>query len=207
MMRRLIGAVHSPRIYLLIQRLLGFHGARRWCLEQMVRPRPGMRVLDVGCGPGAVRDLLGDVEYTGFDTDTDAIEYARRRHAGGGLFVDGELDARIAARRGPFDRILLFGILHHLDDGKAAQLLATCRGLLATGGSVFTLDGCYRSGQPRIDRFQLDHDQGEYVRDRVGYVSLARNTFPVVEERVLDEHTRLPYTLFVMECRGDSPRL
>ena len=204
MIRRLIEAAHSPRVYLGIQRALGFRRARRKCIERRVRPQPGMRVLDVGCGPGAIRDLLGDVQYTGFDTDSEAIAWAQRRYGDRGLFIDGALDADVAAERGPFDLVLLFGLLHHLDDGEVAELLATCRGLLADGGRVFTLDGCYREGQPWLDRFQLDRDQGRFVRDRAGYLALAEAAFDDVRDVILDRYTLLPYTLLVMECSAGS---
>ena len=86
------------------------------------RVAPGERVLDIGCGNGALAaDLAsrGRATVTGVDQDPAAIRSARSRHAGTGLtFVEG--DARMVPA-GAFDVVILSNVLEHLE-GRVAFL-------------------------------------------------------------------------------------
>ena len=91
-------------------RLTGYHD---FFVE---RVRPGERVLDVGCGVGALAaDLarLKDARVTGVDLDRHAVAEARRLRRDPRLtFL--EADAR-ALPAGGFDVVILSNVLEHLD--------------------------------------------------------------------------------------------
>ena len=53
-----IDALKFPSLYLLSQGILGAKRARKKCIEEYARVEPGMRVLDIGCGPGYVVQYL-----------------------------------------------------------------------------------------------------------------------------------------------------
>ena len=81
------------------------------------RVAPGARVLDVGCGPGALAADLArgrDARVTGVDFDAAAIAAARRR------FDDPRLTFRVGDARAlddeHFDVVILSNVLEHLDD-------------------------------------------------------------------------------------------
>jgi SAM-dependent methyltransferase len=81
------------------------------------RVEPGARVLDVGCGPGALAADLArgrDARVTGVDFDAGAITTARRR------FDDPRLTFRVGDARAldgeRFDVVILSNVLEHLDD-------------------------------------------------------------------------------------------
>src|SRR6266571_807094 len=78
----------SPMVYEASQHLVG---ARRWLkrfARETIRPTPGQRVLDIGCGPGALlRFLPSQVHYIGFDRNAAYIERARKSHSGRGDFI------------------------------------------------------------------------------------------------------------------------
>jgi SAM-dependent methyltransferase len=79
--------------------------------------RPGERVLDVGCGVGALAADLArvkDARVTGVDLDVSAVAEARRLHRDPRLtFL--EADAR-SLPAGRFDVVILSNVLEHLDD-------------------------------------------------------------------------------------------
>ncbi len=81
------------------------------------RVRPGERVLDIGCGTGAVAYSLatqGCTEVIGVDIDGPKIEEARRRYQHPGLtFVHG--DAFGDMLRQSFDVVVLSNVLEHIE--------------------------------------------------------------------------------------------
>jgi SAM-dependent methyltransferase len=81
------------------------------------RVAPGERVLDIGCGNGALAaDVAGraGAVVTGVDQDAAAIRAARARHRGPGLTF-GAAEAR-ALPAGRFDVVVLSNVLEHLDE-------------------------------------------------------------------------------------------
>lgn len=191
----------SPLLYLGLQRLLGAARARRVCVEEYLHPRDGQRLLDIGCGPGYVLDYLPAMEYVGFDTECHYIDYARRRYGARGMFHCRPYS--VEEWMGRFDRIVLFGLLHHLDDEQARDCLDLCRRSLNPGGKVVTLDGCYRHGQAWLARKLLDWDRGEHVRDEAGYRRLVTDAFSTVVTSVRQDLLLIPSTLLVMELSND----
>ena len=95
------------------------------------------------------------------------------------------------------------GVLHHLTDNEAAALFRVARETLRTGGRFISVDGCFEAGQSPIARLLLRMDRGKHVREKEGYLSLARNAFPRVKAHILSDLVRFPYTHVVMEAVAD----
>ena len=189
-----------PTIYLLFQRLAGTMAARKRMLNAYATPWPGMRVLDIGCGPGYVVRYLPECTYVGYDLDTAYIAHARRKYATAHTFLCQPFDAEQAARHDEFDLVLMIGLLHHLPDQSAVQLVDLAQQVLKRGGMLLTLDGCYHAGQPTIAKWLLDMDRGKHVRDQAGYRALVDKAFDYVETFVRSDLSLLPYTFIVMRC-------
>ena len=125
--------------------LLGGDAIRRQLVEQGSL-EPGARVLDIGCGTGAltllIRQLHPQAEVIGLDPDPKALEIARRKAKRAGLsigLVEGFGD-HVGAADASFDRVFSSLMLHHLDrDGKLATLREARRVLKPTG-SLHVLD-------------------------------------------------------------------
>jgi SAM-dependent methyltransferase len=107
--------------------------------------RPGMRVLDLGCGAGDVTfvaaDLVGpDGSVVGVDRSPEALARARLRAGQRGLaqvrFVEGDLDD--PAPGGPFDAIVERLVLWTVPD--PAALLRRQATVLRPGGLVVPIE-------------------------------------------------------------------
>jgi cyclopropane-fatty-acyl-phospholipid synthase len=115
--------------------------------------RPGLRVLDIGCGWGGMALYLArgaGVEVTGVTLSEEQLVVARRRAEAEGLAdrVRFELiDYRHVT--GTFDRIVSVGMFEHVGVPHYRTFFARCRALLARDG-VMLLHSVGRMGPPGL---------------------------------------------------------
>jgi SAM-dependent methyltransferase len=193
-----------PLGYLATQWFVGGMRARERCMRDHIRVRKGMRVLDVGCGPGYVAESLSGSEFIGLDTDQSYIDYARKHYGRYGEFHCTALTDDFLREKPSFDYVLMNGVLHHLSDQEADEVLRLCYKGLKPGGIIVTLDGFYTDGIGPVTRFLLDHDRGKFIRTKSQYLALANSVFPHVQSYEHRDYFRFPYTALVIECRRES---
>ena len=197
-MRRILD---SPSVYLLLQYLTGAMGARRRMLSDYASLSENMRVLDIGCGPGYVVNYLPNCSYVGLDLNNAYISYASKKYGNDRrTFLCQPLDVTSVNRMDKFDLILMNGVLHHLRDNYAIQLLQLGKQSLKNDGMLLTLDGCYEPKQSRVAKWLLDIDRGKWVRDQTGYLALVRKVFKNVEVYIRPDMAIIPYTFIIMRC-------
>src|SRR6476469_6442022 len=102
-----------PPAYLALQKTLGSPRLRQICVD-VLAPRSGERILDIGCGPGYILEYLPPVDYYGFDTELRYVNYARRKYPTKGTFYCEEFTQAHVESLEPFDAVLFMGLLHHL---------------------------------------------------------------------------------------------
>ncbi len=198
MMRMLKSLLDQPWLYQAFQEAGGFFGARVKAIDEFLQVRPGMRIIDIGCGPGfIVNHLPKDIDYIGFDIDEGYINYAIERFPGRARFFCRFFDAAAADEFGPADIVMMNGVLHHIPDAELKCTLEDIYRALAPNGVLFSLDGCYRDGQTAFRRWMLDNDRGRHVRDESGYRQLLDRTFDNVDMHVRENYSRVPYTFVV----------
>jgi SAM-dependent methyltransferase len=188
----------SPALYQAYQNAGGFFGARVKAIAEYLTIRPGMRVIDVGCGPGYIlRHLPRGIDYIGFDIDQAYIDHANRSFGDRGKFYCRYFDAAAAVAFAGADVVMMNGVLHHIADQELTATLTHVRDVLKDGGVLFTLDGCYREGQSRFAKWLLDNDRGEFVRDQNGYELVLRSVFDEVDLVIRQDYARVPYTFII----------
>ncbi|MGE3341996.1 MAG: class I SAM-dependent methyltransferase [Vicinamibacterales bacterium] len=173
-----------------------------WVVRELIRPVPGCRILDLGCGPGDLAEGLkaNPCEYVGVDFNPEYIDTAQRRHAGAPhlSFVCADLSELSPTSIGQFDVVTAIGLLHHLADQQARDVAAMAHAVLKPAGRLVTYDGVFVEGQHSIARFLLAHDRGRAVRTVEGYRRLVRPPFEDGVETVMHDTLRLPYTILAM---------
>ncbi|MGH6781037.1 MAG: class I SAM-dependent methyltransferase [Sphingomonadaceae bacterium] len=113
--------------------------------------KPGLRVLDIGCGWGGMALYLhrvADVDVLGITLSEEQLAVARRRAKEAGVAdrVKFELiDYRHVT--GTFDRIVSVGMFEHVGPPHYDQFFRQCRSLLAEDG-VMLLHTIGRMGKP-----------------------------------------------------------
>jgi SAM-dependent methyltransferase len=193
----------SPRVYELWSRLVGGEAGRSTLVREYVRPSPGARVLDLGCGPGELVHLLGDVEYVGVDVSERYIAAARESVGGRAEFRVGDATNLDRDLRG-FDLVLALGLIHHLDDESSRRVLNAARAALRSGGRFVSVDPTVTSGSRAAARLLVSWDRGGHVRGPAEYERLARSVFELVRCDVRQDLLRVPYTHCLLECSAPA---
>lgn len=159
-----------------------------------------MRVLDLGCGPGELRRYLPDVQYVGIDISPTYIARAQELYGDSAEFRVGDAAALDRDLVG-FEVVLAFGVLHHLEDAHASELLRGAAGALAPGGRIVTVDPAITQPQPRLARAMVTRDRGQHVREPDEYRNIADTVFGETTLTVRTDLLRIPYTHAILECR------
>ena len=189
----------TPIVYDAYQSLIGAPGCHARFISEMVLPRRGERILDVGCGVGAsIRFLPKEISYVGIDVSAPYIETARAKYGERGTFICADVSSVNTQSLGSFDRAFSFGVLHHLSDAVAARAVDLIRRVVRPGGMLVTIDPCYVSNQSAVAKFLIDNDRGAYVRDQAGFERLVCG-MGKVQSRIFHDLLRIPYTQIVMQ--------
>jgi len=173
-----------------------------YLVNTYIRPFPGCRILDIGCGSASLLSYLpGDVVYYGFDPNAAYIETAKKRYGNKGHFHCGlvESDTENLLYGMEFDIVIAHGVLHHLDDAQAAVLFAVAAQYLQPKGRLFCVDACFIPRQNPIARLIIRQDRGKNVRSPESYIALARQNFSSINGKI-QHKIFIPYTHWIMEC-------
>jgi SAM-dependent methyltransferase len=192
--------LEAPFLYHLYQLIGGFEGGRKKMLQEVFSQYPKLvNVYDIGCGPGHIsRFFPKNISYIGFDTNEVYINYAKQNFHQFGQFLCEPFSGSVARIYGQSDLIVMNGLLHHLDDESALDVLRQAKECLSKDGVVFTLDGCYTEKQNYISKFLLDHDRGEFVRNFEEYNNIFCSVFNKADIKLRSDLSLFPYTFITM---------
>lgn len=198
----------NPIVYELFHHAIG---ARRWLqrfTDDVIEPRDGDCVLDIGCGPGALLQCLpASIRYVGFDRNEAYIKWAEQTYGNRGTFICDDI-ANVASHALPkADIAVAIGLLHHVDDSLAVNLLRTIAGLLTPTGRLVTVDPCFHPDQSSIQRFVASNDRGMHVRPFERYADLSRLAFPNARAAYQRGYAPIPYSLCVVRAARSEASL
>jgi SAM-dependent methyltransferase len=177
-------------------------------LFKLLEADPEDIILDIGAGTGMALEHLPRVrQYHGFDTDARAIDYALRRPEAKRDGVKYE-----ARRLSPVDlgkirptRVILSGILHHLSDDEAIELLSQCDQSnsilrIVTSDPVFVPGAWLNNLFGRLDR-------GKHVRTIEEQVGLIKKTGLRVDAiTVTRSHPKRGRAIYLMTALSPANR-
>jgi SAM-dependent methyltransferase len=194
----------QPWAYLAFQYLVGPHSRSRFLREYVV-PRKEHSILDIGCGPGLLytelRKLMGEVDYTGVDIDDAYVRSAQRR-LGPERFRQGDVCSARPEEFGQYDRVVAYGLLHHLSDAEVEKFFAFAVRVVKPGGRIVTLDGTLVARQSRFARVVIALDRGQNIRAPEHYRLLAERHAKGVTLDVRHDLQAIPYSCAILITPG-----
>lgn len=107
----------------------------------LIKIKPGMKILDLGCGEGRWAKTLEnkDIKYIGVDFSKELIAKARSKNTKGDItFVVKPVQDFISEEK--FDLIFLFGLIPYMNDEEIRQLSKNCRFMLKHEGRLILRD-------------------------------------------------------------------
>ena len=183
-----------PFVYELLTYGLARPDTNRWLTDELIKIAPGMTVLDVGCGTAGILSLLPDVSYLGIDHNPKYIEKARSVFGARGTFEVLDVNDPSFKNLGTFDRVLVLGVLHHLDDAECERLMGALSTCLSPGGRLITFDNTLAEGQHPVARALSKLDRGRYSRNPAGYRKIIESHFAIECDIVRHDLMRVPYS-------------
>jgi SAM-dependent methyltransferase len=175
-------------------------------LDSLVREHyivpDGGAVLDLGCGFGDYAPYFSErARYVGIDHNPEYVETARKMHGNASAtFVAADVTDPEVAKHGPFDLVMISGVLHHLDDEAVTQLAGNIVPLLRPGGRFVALEAVFDPEQGLLARLIIASDRGRFVRDAAGYRHLLAGSFAAVNSKTVNGMLRIPYTHLIISA-------
>jgi SAM-dependent methyltransferase len=181
---RMKALLDRPELFDAYQAAVGANHAKQQFVANWVRPESGDRVLDIGCGTGAVVPFLPpDVEITGIDIHAPYVEAARARFGSRGTFLLRDAADPQSDLPCDFDVAYTFGVFHHLPNTAVRSLVAGALTHLRPGGRFVSIDPTLVEGQGWLSRFIVTSDRGEYIRTPGALAGLLAEHNPRVDVR------------------------
>jgi SAM-dependent methyltransferase len=192
-----------PWVYRLFDMLVGSKAYEEWFIKNVLGLRNGQKLVDVGCGPAQILDRLPRVEYVGLDISDAYIQAARIKFKarGAAIFLSGSIeDWTLNPLTYAADIVLVNGVLHHVDDDEAKNILEFAYRILKDDGRFIFYEPCYLIWQSRISTYFMSRDRGQNIRTEQQWKDLASNTFPLVSTNIVTGANRLAYVHIIGQC-------
>lgn len=136
------------------------------------------RILDVPCGTGEFCMLFSPDHYLGLDISEKYIDYAREKY--NHTFICGDA-SKTGLEPTHFDKILMLGFLHHLDDGMVTAVLNEAKRILKPDGVLLLIEDAPTKSKFNIIGKMLQRlDVGSNIRPAYVYGNFLKEDFAVV---------------------------
>jgi len=191
-----------PAVYNMAQRMVGAEKARRQLIQDYFPPTQGLRMLDIGCGTAEIlHHLPKDINYYGFDASEAYVAQATANFGHRASFRAELVRQAVLDEMPPFDLVLAFGLLHHLDDSEASTLFDLAYAALSPGGKVITIDPVFVNQQSGLAHWLISQDRGQNIRSPENYAKLVQSPFDQISSTTRHDMLHIPYSHFILECK------
>lgn len=182
-------AAKKPIIFNLLRRIIEFNyiAIKRTIRKELslgqnmnasnVKKGSIQRVLDIACGTGEFCMLFDPLSYYGIDISQKYINYAWEKYKRNFFCRDAEKNG---FEDSYFNKVLILGLLHHLDDVSVEVVLKETKRVLKKDGKMLLIEDAPTSLKWNIvGRFLQSYDIGENIRDYTTYKKVLEKYFMI----------------------------
>ena len=196
----LYNLINNPYVYKFIQKMMSGTSLRKKIIKVNIKKK-NLNILDIGCGPAEIIDHIPECKYYGYDIDKRSISYAKKKYSNKNYhFFCKKFESKEIKKLPKFDFVILFGILHHLNNSQAKNILALCKKRMKKNSKLLTEDPIFIKNQNFIAKFLISKDRGKNVREKKGYLNLLNTQFKKLKFKTLHQPF-IPYTWFTTVCK------
>ena len=165
-MQKLLSQSRFPSLWMIFQFIIGGTvDKRKLC---MLKYENQKRILEVGCSLGNIASAFKKcpADYTGVDIDPIVINYANKKFCSLSNFHFHCIDIGIIDLDHKFDYIILAGVLHHIDDKTAGDIIRSVESLSEDLATIVIVDPLLpQHDDPWLVRNFTKLERGQYLRD------------------------------------------
>jgi SAM-dependent methyltransferase len=191
-----------PVIFKLFNFLIGAEYSRKKFINDYVCPQSKDNILDIGCGMAEIAKYIpSDVNYYGIDISEKYIATAKKSASSNmHLVCSNALENNFIGI--VFDKVFMFGVLHHLDDNQCDKLIQKIQAILKPDGKFICIEPCYTKNQNWFAKWMKANDRGSYIRSQDGYKSIISKFLKIDVEKIHNDFLRIPYTYLVITAKS-----
>jgi len=160
----------SPSIY---HRLIRPSILTKIYIEDMLNESFDLRdkkVLDFGCGVGAISNMFLPQNYLGIDSDMKRVDYASKLNRGYNFkVIEGN---KLPAPDDSVDTIVIIAVLHHIPSEIIIDYLQEFKRVLKITGHVLVIEPCLFKYSYINNWFMKCFDNGKHIRSEDEYKKL-----------------------------------
>lgn len=135
------------------------------------------KILDLGCGTGILARLFNPQNYIGIDIDKTLVAYSKKKYP---LYEFYEADSSRFISNIYFDKILVVGLIHHLDRINQKRTLQNINKNLKKNGVVLFIEAIPPIASWNIiGKFLRSHDEGPHIISFYQYKKLLFQFFTI----------------------------
>ena len=187
-----------PFFYSLWQKIMSGELVRANLVKNVINKNN--TILDIGCGPAKILESLPPVKYYGYDINKNHINYAKENIIQKKIFFCKKFSSKEIKKLPKFDLVLLFGIMHHLENHEINKIFLNLKKVLKKNGKLITCDPVFIKKQNFIANYLIKNDAGNNVRNKSAYLKLINMHFKKVKFKIKNQKF-IPYTWFYTLCK------
>lgn len=175
----------------------------KFVYQTIFKTNPNSVVLDCGCGPAQYRKIIKCKKYIGIDFNLKHIQTAKKNYPDDEFYF-GDLSNFNFKEIGNFSDILLFGLLHHLNDENAKKLIDKLIEQLESNGKIVAIDPLYVEKNSLFDavaNFIASKDQGNFVRTENEYIDIVNHKMASTNTTIYSNLLRVPFYHHIMNIK------